>query len=133
MCLDRAGVRDNVCLMELLFSWLILSVAVWVTAAILPGFHVKSFGGAIFVAALFGIFNLLLGWLFFTVLTIATLGLALLFAFLTRWLINAIMLMIVSAATDHLKVDNFGWALLGALLMSGVGTGAQWLLMSVLG
>ena len=47
--------------MSLLLSWLILSFAVWLTATILPGFHVKSFGSAILVAALFGILDFLLG------------------------------------------------------------------------
>lgn len=112
--------------MSLILSWLILSLAVWITALILPGFHVKGFGSAILVAALFGILNFLLGWLFFTVFTIATLGLALLLAFITRWIINAIILKIVDAFTDHLKIDGFGWALVGALVMSALGTIGEW-------
>lgn len=114
--------------MNLLLSWLILSVAVWVTAALLPGFHVKSFRSAILVAALFGVLNFLLGWLLFAVFAVATLGLAWLFAFLTRWVINAILLKLTDALTDHLKIDGFGWALAGALMMSAIGTIGQWLL-----
>jgi putative membrane protein len=49
-------------MLEILLSWLILSFAVWVTAAVLPGFHIKSFGSTIVVAAVFGILNLLIGW-----------------------------------------------------------------------
>jgi putative membrane protein len=113
--------------MELLLSWLILSFAVWLTAVILPGFHVKSFGSAIIVAAVFGILNFLLGWLFFVVLTIATLGLAWLLAFITRWIINAILLVITDKFTDRLTIDSFGWALGGALMMSVLGTVGQWL------
>jgi hypothetical protein len=74
--------------MELLLSWLVLSLAVWITAMILPGFHVKNFGSAILVAAIFGILNFLLGWLFFAVFTVLTLGIAWLLAFITRWIIN---------------------------------------------
>lgn len=33
--------------MRLLLSWLILSLAVWVTAMVLPGFHVKNIRSAI--------------------------------------------------------------------------------------
>lgn len=113
--------------MSFILSWLILAVAVWVTAEVLPGFQVKSFGSAILVAALVGILNFLLGWIFFAVLTIATLGLALLFAFITRWIINAIILKIVDAMTDHLTIDSFGWALGGALMMSALGTLGEWL------
>jgi putative membrane protein len=114
--------------MSLLLSWLILSFAVWLTAAVLPGFHVKSVGSALVVAAMIGVLNFLLGWLFFTVFTIATLGLAWLFAFITRWIINAIILKLVDAMTDRLKIDSFAWALGGALMMSAIGTAAQWLI-----
>ncbi len=118
--------------MSLLLSWLILSLAVWVTAAILPGFHLKSFGGAFLVAALFGVLNFLLGWIFFALFTVATLGLALLFAFLTRWIINAILLKITASLTDQLSIDSFTWALGGALLMSALGTAGQWLVLASL-
>jgi putative membrane protein len=101
---------------------------VWVTATVLPGFHVKSFGSAIVVAAIFGLLNFLLGWLFFVVFTIATLGLAWLLAFITRWIINAIMLKITDAVTDRLTIDSFAWALGGALMMSAIGTLGEWLI-----
>lgn len=116
--------------MELLLSWLILSVAVWVTDAVLPGFHVKSFGSAVLVAAIFGILNFLLGWLLFAVFTVVTLGIAWLLAFVTRWIINAILLVLTDKLTDHLKIDSFGWALGGALMMSLIGTVGEWLVRS---
>jgi putative membrane protein len=106
----------------LILSWVILSLAVWITAVVLPGFHVKSFFSAFLVAALFGILNFFLGWLFFAVFAIATLGIAILLAFITRWIINAILLKLVDALTDHLSIDGFGWALGGALMMSVLGT-----------
>lgn len=114
--------------MSLILSWLILSLAVWITAVTLPGFHVKSFGSAFVVAALFGVLNFFLGWIFFTVFTIATLGLALLLAFVTRWVINAIILLITDALTDRLTIDGFGWALGGGLMMSVLGTVGEALL-----
>ena len=40
-------------IMQLLISWLVLSLAFWLTARLLPGFHLKSFGSAVFVAAVF--------------------------------------------------------------------------------
>lgn len=114
--------------MNVLISWLVLSVAVWLTAALLPGFRVKGFGDAVVVAALFGILNFLIGWLFFVVFTVATLGIAYLLAFLTRWIINAIILKIVDSLTDRLSIESFGWALGGALMMSALGTVGEWLL-----
>lgn len=115
--------------MELLLTWLVLSIAVWITAAVLPGFHVRDFKSAIFVAALFGILNALIGWIFFVLFTIATLGIAFLLAFITRWIIDAIILKLVDALSDSLTIDSFGWALGGALMMSALGTLGQWILL----
>ena len=106
--------------MGLIISWLILSVAVWATAAVLPGFHVKDFKGAVIVAALFGLLNFVLGWLLFFVFAVVTLGLAWLLGFITRWIINALLLMLTDRMTDHLKIDSFGWALGGALVISAI-------------
>jgi putative membrane protein len=115
--------------MNLLLSWLILSLAIWATAAVLPGFHLKNWRSAILVAAIFGILNFLLGWLLFAIFTIFTLGLAWLFAFITRWIINAILLKLTDALTDHLRIDSFGWALLGAFVISALGTIGHWVVM----
>lgn len=113
--------------MNLLLSWAILSLAMWVTAQVLPGFHLKSLGSAFVVAAIFGILNFFLGWLFFVVFAIGTLGIAVLLAFITRVIINAILLKITDAVSDALKIDSFGWALGGALMMSVIGTLGEWL------
>jgi putative membrane protein len=114
--------------MNLLLSWAVLSLAVWITAQVLPGFHVKSLGSAFGVAAIFGVLNFLLGWLFFVVFAVGTLGVAVLLAFITRVIINAILLKITDAVSDALKIDSFGWALGGALMMSAIGTCGEWLL-----
>ena len=119
--------------MGFLLSWLILTVAVWVTAAVLPGIHVKSFGSAFMVAALFGILNFFLGWLIFAVLTVATLGIAWLLAFITRVIVNAIILKLTDSMTDRLTVDSFGWAVAGALMMSAIGTLGQWIVSGAFG
>ena len=113
--------------MGLILTWLVLTVAVWITAMIVPGFKVKGFTAAIFVAAIFGVLNLLLGWLIFVVLGVATLGLGFLLAFITRWIVNAILLKLTDALTDKLTIDGFGTALIAAAVMSLIGTVGQWL------
>lgn len=118
-------------MLEFLLSWLVLSFAVWATAAILPGMRIKSFGSAILVAALFGVLNLLLGWLFFFVFAIGTLGIAVLLAFITRWIINAIILKITDALSDSLEIDGFGWALAAAALMSLIGSAGEWVVKGI--
>jgi putative membrane protein len=114
--------------MDVIITWLILSIGVWVTDAVLPGFHVKGAKSAVIVAAIFGLLNLLLGWLLFAIFTVMTLGLAWLLSFITRWIINAILLVLTDKLTDHLKIDSFGWALGGALMISAVGALGEWVL-----
>jgi putative membrane protein len=114
--------------MGLLLSWLVLSVSVWVTALILPGFEVRGFWGAVKVAALFGLLNWLIGWLIFVLIGIGTLGIGFLLAFITRWIVSAILLKLTDAFSSSLKIASFGRALLAALLMSGIGTLAEWVI-----
>jgi putative membrane protein len=111
--------------MGLLLSWLVMSAAFWLTAEILPGFRVKGFRGAVLVAAVFGLVNWLIGWLLFVVIGVASLGLGFLFAFLTRWLVNAILLKVTDSLSSNLSVRDFRTALLGALLLSLFGTIGQ--------
>lgn len=111
--------------MGLLIDWLILAVAVWITAAILPGVHVKGFGGAFGVAAIFGLLNWAIGWLLFGAIVVGTFGIGLLLAFLTRWVVDAILLMLTDRLSDSLTIDSFGWAVGAGALMSALGTAAQ--------
>ncbi|MEO8182420.1 MAG: phage holin family protein [Deltaproteobacteria bacterium] len=111
--------------MGLLVSWLVMSVAFWLTAEILPGFRVKGFRGAVLVAAVFGLVNWLIGWLLFVVIGVASLGLGFLFAFLTRWLVNALLLKVTDSLSSNLSVRDFRTALIGALLLSLFGTIGQ--------
>jgi putative membrane protein len=113
--------------MDLLLSWLVMSVAFWLTAQLLPGFEVKGYKGALWVAAIFGVINWLIGWLLFFLLGIASLGIGFLLAFITRWIVNAILLKLTDALSANLKVRDFPTALLGALLLSLFGTAGQWL------
>jgi putative membrane protein len=106
---------------HLLLQWLVLSLAFWLTAKLVPGFHVRSLGDAIVVAAVFGIVNFLLGTFLFYVLGFATLGLGFLFSLLTHWIVNALLLKVTDGLTSRLEVRSFGTALIAALVMSLLG------------
>jgi putative membrane protein len=112
--------------MDLLLSWLVLTLAVLVAAWAIPGVRVSGLGGAIFVAAIFGILNFFLGWLLFVVIGLGTLGVGFLLAFVTRWVVDAVLLKLTDVFTRKLTVDGFWPAVLAALVMAGVGTLAQW-------
>ncbi len=105
-------------MVNLIVTWLVLALAVFVTAKAIPGVRVTGFAGSLWVAAIFGALNWLLGWLLFHVIGIATLGLGYLLAFLTAWLVNAILFKLTDAITDSLSVRSFGAAALAALCIA---------------
>jgi putative membrane protein len=109
----------------MLRTWLIHSLALWVTAQFLPGFSVKGFWGALKVSALFGLMNLLLGKLIYVLVGVASLGIGFLFEFITRTLVNAILLKVTDGLTESLEVKGFTPAILGALAISAIGTVAE--------
>lgn len=112
----------------ILASWAVLSVAVWLAAELLDGVEVRDTASVVIIAALFGVLNTILGGIFFWIIGLATLGIGLLFAFVTRWVVDAIILKIVDGFSDRITIDGFGWAFLAALVMSLAGTVLQGLL-----
>ena len=112
-----------------LVTWLIFSVAFWLTAQVLPGFRVDGFAGAVVGAALFGLLNWLLGTVLFLLLGVATLGIGFLLAFLTRWIVNAIVLKLADAITDRITIRSFGVAFIAGLIITALATLGQNLLL----
>ena len=100
----------------LLIRWAVLAGAFAVTAWLLDGMNVSGGVGAyIWVSALFGIVNVLIG----TVLRILTLPLTLLTLGLFSIVVNALLLEITDWLTGHLAIDDFFWtAILAAIIMS---------------
>ncbi|HSW88333.1 MAG TPA: phage holin family protein [Candidatus Saccharimonadales bacterium] len=100
--------------MGLLISWLVSTIAIIVTAYFLPGVHISSLTAALVTAVILGIVNAILKpllILFTLPLTILTLG-------LFTFVINALMILLVSAVVPGFKVDGFWWALLFSIVMS---------------
>lgn len=116
----------------MLWSLLVLTVAVALSVALLPGFKVRGDFGVVKVAVVFGLLNWALGKLVFVLIGLSTLGLGFLVAFVTRWLVTALLLKLTAALMETLEIDSFKTAFLAALIVSATGTGAEWLL-SLLG
>jgi putative membrane protein len=109
--------------MSLLVHWLINAVAVYATAHILDGIHIKSFGAAILVALVLGLVNTLLRpiLVFFSIpFIIVTLGLFML-------VINALMLQLSASLVNGFSIDSFWWAIGGSLVISAI----SWILSSL--
>jgi putative membrane protein len=114
--------------MELLLIWVITAFAFIVAAKLIRGVHIQSVGSAFLVAAVYGLFSVLISWLLWTVLTIGTLGLALVLGFITKFIVAAIVIKLVDLAMTSLRVDGFVNAILAALVVAGVTTLGEWLL-----
>lgn len=98
----------------MIYTILINSVAVYLTAKLLDGVKVGGFGSSVIVAILLALVNTFIKpvIIFLTLpVTILTLGLFIL-------VINALMIMIVDSVVDDFKVESFSWALLFAIVMS---------------
>jgi len=109
---------------RLLIHWLVSATAVYVTANILSGITVMSFGAAMIVAVVLGLINVFIKPLL-VLLTIPTVVLTL---GLFMLVINALMLMLAAWLVDGFAVSSFWWAVLGSLIISLV----AWLMNSVL-
>ena len=89
-------------LAALLVRWALLGVAFAVTAWLLSGMDISGgFWGYVWVSALFGIVNAIIG----TILRIITFPLTLLTLGLFSILVNAFLLQITDAITDNLTID----------------------------
>lgn len=97
----------------MIWSLLVNSIGIFVIGYLLKGVQLKSFFTAVGVAILLAIINTLVKpiLVFLTLpITILTFGLFIL-------VINALMLMLVDAMIEGMKIENFGWAFLFGLLL----------------
>lgn len=104
--------------MSILLTWLFASIGFLLAGAVVPDFRIKGFGNAAITAVIFGALNLLLGWLLFLIIGVGTLGIGFLLAFITRWVVNGILLKLTAGLTDKLTIRGFMPALLGSLVIS---------------
>jgi putative membrane protein len=102
-----------------LLGWAVLAAAFAVTSWLLNGMEVSGgVWGYIWVSAIFGLVNAIIG----TFLRIVTLPFRLVTLGLISLLLNAVLLSITDALTDHLSIDEFWWTAIWAALLLAVVT-----------
>lgn len=106
----------------ILIRWLILTVAIMLTAYLLDGIEVRDFGSAVAAAAILGVLNAF----FRPILFVLTLPINVLSLGLFTFIINAVLLMMASGVISGFVVRGFWTAVFGSLLISVV----SWLLSS---
>jgi uncharacterized membrane protein YvlD (DUF360 family) len=109
--------RPSLRLFPLVTSWLATGIALLVASWLLPGVDVKHFWGALLVAAIVAALNAVIP----PVLAALRLPLTLVLGFLLVLIADALILQLAAAVAEGiLTVDNFGWALLAALIVAAV-------------
>lgn len=96
-----------------LLHWLVLTVALAITAAILPGVHVAGLGSLLVAALVLGFLNAVLK----PVLVLLTLPLTVLTLGIFYVVLNGILFALGSVLVRGFTVDGLGWAVLGAVIM----------------
>ncbi len=100
--------------MNLILDILLLSVAIFIVAQLLPGVRVKDFGTAVVVAVVYSVIHYLL----FRILVFLALPFVLLTFGLFVFVINALLLWLTAKLVSDFKVSGFGTTLLASLLIT---------------
>ena len=100
-------------MLHLLLRWLLNTIALFVVANLVPGFHYESLTYLAIAALILGLLNAIVRPILFLLtlpLTVVTLGLFLI-------VLNGIMLELTAWLVPGFRIDSFGWACVGAIVL----------------
>ena len=97
-----------------LIHWLVIALALWVTAYILPGVHIESTQALAIAAIVLGLVNALVR----PILTLLTLPITILTLGLFYFLVNGFTFLLATKVVPGFGVSSYWWAVLGALVVS---------------
>lgn len=109
--------------MSIIWHILLLSLAIFIIAKVLPSIQIKSFWTAIVVAIVYTLIDLALGWFLRFIsfpFIFITLGLVI-------FVINAIMLWITDKLIEDFKIDGLGATLFAAFLITVTNSILNWI------
>jgi putative membrane protein len=98
---------------HIILTILVSSIAVFISASILPGIHVQNFGTAVVVAVVLGIINAFIR----PVILILTLPINILTLGLFTLVIIAGLIMLTAFIVPGFQVDGFWWAIAFAFVL----------------
>lgn len=110
--------------MRWILHWIVSAASIAIVAFIVPGFHVNSVWTVFVIALLLGIVNATIG-LF---LKVVTFPLTLLTFGIFWFIINALMLELVSHLVKGFYLEGFGAAFIAAILLAIVNSLLKWLM-----
>jgi len=100
--------------MGLIIRWILNTLALLLVVSVVPGFVYRDWISLAIAAAVLGLLNAIVRpilWFITLPITVLTLGLFLL-------ILNAIMLELTAWLVPGFGIEGFGWAILGALVLS---------------
>lgn len=105
------------------------AIAIFITAQLLPGIHIAndSLGTLLVIGLVIGLINAFVKPL----LKLLSCPLVLLTFGLFVLVINGLLLLLADSLLDSLKIDNFGWAFLGGIIMALLSTLLEGVLLRV--
>lgn len=106
----------------MIINVLILSVAVFLVAQLLPGIRVKNFYTAILVAIVYSLINFFTGWL----LILLSLPFMIITFGLFKLVINAFMLWLTDKLMEDFKISDLLTTFIAAALITFVDSAVQW-------
>ena len=104
--------------MGLLIAWVIRAMVIFSIAYVIPGVHVASFTSSLVVALILGIINAFLK----PILLIFTLPINILTLGLFTFVINALLILLVSNVVPGFIIDGFLSAFIFGIVLSFVNT-----------
>ncbi|HOM89019.1 MAG TPA: phage holin family protein [Spirochaetota bacterium] len=104
-------------------KWFILSIAIYLASVLLNGFSAETATAIIIASALLGIFNVFIK----PVLIFITLPINLLTLGLFTFVINALLLYMVSSIVKGIYLDSFWSALLASIIISILSMIINWI------
>jgi len=107
---------------RLLLKWIVLTISIFIVSYLLDGIRVSSFWSAFFAAAALGVLNTVVR----PVLLLLTLPINILTLGILTFVINALLLLFVSAIIPGFDVDGFWVAIIGAILISIINAILAW-------
>ena len=109
-------------MVHILWNILLLSVAVFLVAELMPGIRLKNFGTAIIVAIVYSLVNMLIGWL----LVLLSLPFMIITFGLFIFIINGFLLLITDKMMKDFEIDSIGTTFLAAFLITIVDSILRW-------
>ena len=110
--------------MGFIWSILLLGVAVFVIARLMPRIHIGSFWTALVVALVYSVINFIVGGL----LTFLTLPLIFITLGLFKFVINGFLLWITDKLIEDFEIEDIFTTLVAAMLITVVDALLRWIL-----